>query len=204
MKWIVGILLVAFILICGCSSEQPVVETTTTIVTPTPVAVTATWIQTVGPTPTPTNNIAECYNHSITTYPEFCYDLLYWVRPTHSPRGAGYSAKIWRNDSCVDLNRTSGECRVWGDDSYTALFLHNLTIVKNITSINNTEMVAAVVYYNKTYDLNIINNDLTFSDFIEKYWDGTYPSIKYDTNLFAPDPSVSVPVVNGTFNPDGF
>lgn len=203
MKWIVGILLVVFILICGCSSNQPVVETETTIVTPTPVAVTATWIQTVGPTPTPTNDIAECYNHSVTTYPEFCYDLLYWVRPTHSPRGAGYSARIWKNDGCINLNRTSGICEGWGDNSYTIIFMNNQTIVRNLSGIEITEAISAAAYYNRSYDLNTIN-DKDFDWFISKYWDGTYPSVKYDTNLFAPDPSVEIPVVNGTFNPDGF
>lgn len=202
MKWLV-VSLVLFILICGCSSEQSVVETETTITTPTPVAVTATWIQTVGPTPTPTNNLDVCYFKNTSDYPNYCYDYFYWIRPTYAPPGYGYTARVWRNSGCVDLNRTSGECEGWGDNSFTVLFLHNLTIVRNMTSVNNTEMIAAVVYYNKTYDLNTINDDLSFSSFIDKYWDGTYPGIKYDTSLFAPDPSVKIVTVD-TFNTDAW
>jgi hypothetical protein len=196
--------LILFILICGCSSNQSDVETETTIVTPTPVAVTATWIQTVGPTPTPTDDISRCYWHNTTEYPDYCYDYFYWVRPIYSPVGSGYTARVWKNDSCVDLNRTSGVCESWGDGSYVEIFMHNQTIVRNLTGINATEVVAATVYYNKTFDLNTVNDDLSFSEFINKYWDGTYPSVKYNTDLFAPDPSVVIPVVNGTFNPDGF
>ena len=200
MKKIIVVLLGLFILICGCSSVQStVVETTPTSIVPTPVAVTATWIQTVGPTPTPTNDIAECYNHSVTTYPEFCYDILYWVRPTYSPVGAGYSAKVWRNDSCVDLNRTSGECRVWGDGSYVEIFMNNQTIVRNLSGINITEMISAAAYYNRTFDLNVVNGE-SFDWFISKYWDKTYPGTKYNTSLFVPNPGVEVPVVNESFN----
>jgi len=203
MKWLI-IPLFVFILICGCSSNQSeVVETNVTIVTPTPVAVTLTWIQTVGPTPTPTNDISRCYWHNTTEYPLYCYDQLYWVHPTYSPRGSGYSAKIWKNDSCVDLNRTSGECRQWGDDSYTAIFMKNQTIVRNLTGITATEVVAAGSYYNKSYDLNEIDGE-SFDFFINKYWDGTYPENKFNTSDFAPNPNVVVPIVNGTFNVDGF
>ena len=203
MKWIVGILLVVFILICGCSSVQPtVVETNVTIVTPTPVAVTETWIQTVGPTPTPTNDIAECYNHSVTTYPKFCYDLLYWVRPTYSPYGMGYTAKVWRNEGCTNFNRTSGLCEEWGDNTFIVLFMRNLTIVKNLTSINNTELMSSVVYYNKTFNLNMINGK-SFDSFIDEYWDKTYPQEKYNTSEFKPDLNVTAVPID-TFNPDGF
>lgn len=208
MKWVVGILLFVLILLCGCSSNQPEVvemETTSTTIIPTPVAVTtATWIQTVGPTPTPTNDVRECYNHSVTEYPDYCYDYFYWVKPTPTPPvGTGYTARVWRNSGCVNLNKTSGICEEWGDDLYTVLFLRNLTIVKNITSINNTELVASVVYYNKTHDLNTVNDDLTFSDFINMYWDGTYPGEKYNTSEFKPNVNVTIVPVD-TFNPDGF
>lgn len=203
MKWVI-IPLVLFILICGCSSNQPTVaETNVTIVTPTPVAVTLTWIQTVGPTPTPTNDVRECYNRSLVEPPQFCYDYLYWVKPTPTVQGMGYTAKVWRNDSCVDLNRTSGECRQWGDNSYTAIFMKNQTIVRNLTGITATEIVAAGSYYNKSYDLNEIDGE-SFDFFINKYWDGTYPENKFNTSDFAPNPNVVVPIVNGTFNVDGF
>jgi hypothetical protein len=143
-----------------------------------------------------------CYWRNTTEYPDFCYDKLYWVRPTITPEGMGYTARVWQNTGCVNLNRSSGECEGWGDNSYTALFLHNLTVVRNVTGVNNTELVAAVTYYNKTYDLNVINGE-TFDLFISRYWDGTYPVERYSTELFAPDPSVTVVPV-GTFNPNGF
>lgn len=205
MKWIAGTLLVVFILICGCSSApEAVVEPDVTIVTPTPVAVTPTWIQTVGHTPTPTNDVRECYNRSLAEPPQFCYDLLYWVKPTPIPPvGTGYTARVWRNSGCVDLNRTSGICEEWGNDLYNVLFLRNLTIVNNLTSINNTELVSAVTYYNRSFDLNVVNDDLTFSDFIEKYWDGTYPENKYNNSEFKPNTNVTVVPID-TFNPDGF
>lgn len=204
MKWLI-IPLFVFILICGCSSNQSeVVETNVTIVTPTPVAVTLTWIQTVGPTPTPTNDVRECYNRSLAEPPEFCYDLMYWVRPTPTPpKGYGYTARVWQNSGCMNLNKTSGICEEWGDDLYNVLFLRNLTIVRNLDSINNTELVASVTYYNKSFDLNTINEDLSFSDFIDEYWDGTYPENKYDNSKFKPNVNVTVVPVD-TFNPDGF
>jgi hypothetical protein len=199
---------IVFILIAGCTSVQPtVIETATPTPTQTSLVVVEsneTPVYTVGPTPTTTEDLSRCYWHNTTEYPQYCYDRFYWVRPTYSPPGSGYTAKVWRNDSCTDLNRTSGECREWGDNTYVALFLHNLTIVRNVTGINNTELVAAVTYYNKTYDLNVINNVLSFSDFVNKYWDGTYPSKKYDTILFEPDQSVIIPIVNGSFNVDAF
>jgi hypothetical protein len=203
MKWLI-IPLFIFILICGCSSNQPeVVETDATIVTPTPVAVTPTWIQTVGPTPTPTNDVGECYNRSLVEPPQFCYDYLYWVKPTPTVQGMGYTAKVWQNNGCINFNKTSLECECWGDDLWTVLFMKNLTIVKNLSSINNTELVSAVVFYNKSFDLNVINDDLTFSDFINMYWDKTYPTQPYDKSLFAPNPNVTIVPID-TFNPDGF
>lgn len=205
MKQIAGILLVVFILICGCSSApvDTVVEPTPTIEVPTPITVTPTWIQTVGPTPTPTNDIAECYNRSIVIYPEYCYDVLYWVRPTYSPRGMGYTAKVWKNDGCINLNKTSGLCEGWGDNTYTVIFMKNQTIVRNLSGVNATEVVASMTYYNKSFDLNAVNGDLSFSEFIEEYWDGTYPGEKYNKTLFEPDLSVTIVPVD-TFNPDGF
>lgn len=203
MKWLI-IPLFVFILICGCSSNQSeVVETNVTIVTPTPVAVTLTWIQTVGPTPTPTNDISRCYWHNTTEYPSYCYDRLYWVKPTPTVRGMGYTAKVWQNNGCIQFNKTSWECERWGDDLWTVLFMKNLTIVKNLSSINNTELVSAVVFYNKSFDLNVINDDLTFSEFIDEYWDGTYPTQPYDKSLFSPDSDVTIVPID-TFNTDGF
>lgn len=205
MKWIVGILLVIFISICGCSSAplDTVVEPTPTIEVPTPVAVTPTWIQTVGPTPTVTNDAAECYNRSLAEPPQFCYDLLYWVKPTPIPPvGTGYTARVWRNSGCVNLNRTSGICEEWGNDLYNVLFLRNLTIVNNLTSINNTDLVAAVTYYNKTYDLNEIDGK-SFDLFVAKYWDGTYPTQPYNKTSFAPDLNVTIVPID-TFNPNAF
>lgn len=204
MKWIGGILLLVFILICGCSSEQStVVEPNNTITTPTPVAVTATWIQTtVGPTPTPTDNMDVCYFKNVTDYPQYCYDHFYWVRPTYSPPGAGYSARVWRNDGCINLNRTSGLCEGWGNGLYTEIFMKNRTIVRNLSGIELLEVISAASYYNRTFDLNTINGG-TFSEFIDKYWDGTYPSVKYDTDLFTPDLNTTIVPVD-TFDPYGF
>lgn len=203
MKWVVGILLVIFILICGCSSTQEtVVETNSTIITPTPVAVTVTWIQTVGPTPTLTNDVRECYNRSLQEYPEFCYDVLYWVRPTYSPPGSVYTAKIWKTDWCVNLNKTSGLCEGWGNDLYTAIFMHNRTIVRNLSGIELPEVISAASYYNRTFDLNVINGE-SFDSFILKYWDGTYPGVKYNTSNFEPDPNAVIYPVD-TFNPDAW
>lgn len=202
MKWIV-IPLITLILICGCSQPVQNVENV-----PTPVAVTATYITTtpnytVGPTPTPTNDVRECYWHNTTDYPDYCYDVMYWVKPTPVVQGMGYTAKVWQNNGCIQFNKTSLECERWGDDLWTVLFMKNLTIVRNLSSINNTELVSSIVYYNKTYDLNVINDDLTFSDFINKYWDKTYPMQPYDKSLFAPDPNVTIVPID-TFNPDGF
>ena len=201
MKWTI-ILLIVSILFCGCASVEPTVSVTTV---PTPVTVTPTYlptntpIETPGPTPTPNYDI--CFDKNITT-PDYCYDRYYWVRPTTTPAGMGYTARVWKNTGCVNLNRSSGECEGWGDNSFTVLFLHNLTVVRNITGVNLTEVISAINYYNTTYDLNKINSD-DFSEFIRKFWDGTYPSVKYDYSLFAPDPkAVIVPI--DTFNPNGF
>jgi hypothetical protein len=191
------------VVLCGCTSVEPTLAITTL---PTPVTVTATYIVTDTPTetpgPAPTPNYDSCFDKNITT-PYYCYDRYYWVRPIVTPAGMGYTAKVWKNDSCVDLNRTSGECEGWGDNTWVTLFLHNLTVVKNLTSINNTEMVAAVTYYNQSFDLNVINDHLAFSDFINIYCDKTYPSQPYDKNLFAPETNVIVVPID-TFNPDAF
>ena len=210
---LVVFIFITFVLLTGCTSV-PV----TTPETPTPTSV-ATIVETiietpmftVGPTPTPEEDLSRCYWHNTTDYPDYCYERFYWVRPTYSPPGSGYTAKVWRNSGCVDLNRTSGLCEGWGSGEWYALFLHNLTAVRNVTGVNNTEMVASVVYYNKTYDLNAINGDLTFSEFIDEYWDGTYPSFANRTeweNLknesFEEDKNVSIPIVYETFNPEGF
>ena len=53
-------------------------------------------------------------------------------------------------------------------------------------------------------EYTVIKKYIDFQEFINEVWDGTYPATKYDTSLFAPDPNVVIPVVNGTFNPDGF
>jgi len=103
----------------------------------------------------------------------------------------------------VDLNRSSGYCNIWGDGSYVEIFMKNQTIVRNLSNINVTEVVSAAAYYNRTFDLNIINSG-DFDSFIKAYWDGSYPSVKYDTTEFAPDLNVVIPIVNGSFNPDGF
>lgn len=203
MKKIIILVVIGLVSICGCSQPAPTVETIPTTVVTESIVVIETPNYTVGPTPTPTNDISRCYWHNTTEYPDYCYDYLYWVRPTYSPPGMGYTAKVWRNSGCIDLNRTSGLCEKWGDNSYTALFLRNLTVVRNLTSIGNNEMVAAVVYYNKTYDLNVINDKLSFSEFIDEYWDGTYPTQPYDKSLFGPDLNVTIVPVD-TFNVNGF
>src|SRR5208282_1478403 len=163
-----------FILFTGCAQTTPVVETT-----PTPVAVTQTYIETQTPTETvgsvPTNDMGACFNRSDSSYPDYCADYYYWVKPTTTPVGMGYTAKVWRNSSCVDLNRTSGECEGWGDDSYVATFLHNLTIVRNLTSVNMSEVIASLSYYNTSYNLNVVNG-VSFDNYISTHWDGTYPS----------------------------
>ncbi len=202
MKWVI-IPLVLFILICGCSSNQPTVaETNVTIVTPTPVAVTLTWIQTVGPTPTPTNDISRCYWHNTTEYPLYCYDRLYWVKPTPTVQGMGYTAKIWQNNECVNFNKTSGLCEGWGDNTYTIIFMKNQTVVRNLSGVNVTEVIASASFFNRSFNLNEINS-LDFSSFINSYWDGTYPIVKYNTDLFEPDLNVTVVPID-TFNPYGF
>jgi hypothetical protein len=94
---------------------------------------------------------------------------------------------------------TSKECEAWGDDSWSVLFLHNLTPVRNLTGINMSEVVAATTYYNNTFDLNKINS-IDFSDFIKTYWDGTYPATPYNKKNFEPDMNVSIPVVEEAFN----
>jgi hypothetical protein len=160
-------------------------------------------IFTISSTPVPTNNLDVCHWTNISDYPKYCYDYFYWVRPTYSPPGSGYSARVWKNDSCVDLNRSSGYCNIWGDGSYVEIFMKNQTIVRNLSNINVTEVVSAAAYYNRTFDLNIINSG-DFDSFIKAYWDGSYPSVKYDTTEFAPDLNVVIPIVNGSFNPDGF
>jgi hypothetical protein len=200
MKRAIPVLVVLFILFCGCTQPAPNVEVVPTPVTVVPTFLINTPIETVGPTPTQNYDI--CFDKNITT-PDFCYDHYYWVRPTVAPVGMGYTARVWQNNSCVYRNKTSEECEGWGDDSWTVLFMKNLTIVKNLSSINNTELVSAVVFYNKSFDLNVINDDLTFSDFINKYWDKTYPTQPYDKSLFAPDPNVTIVPID-TFNPDGF
>jgi len=198
MKIVISILVLVFILFCGCAQTPPVVETT-----PTPVTVTQTYIPTETPTetvgPTPTTNYSICFDHNITT-PDFCYDTFYWVRPTVIPVGMGYTARVWKNDTCVYRNKTSDECEQWGDDSWTAIFMKNLTVVRNITGINLSEVIAATSYYNDTWGLNVVNG-ADFSSFIKAYWDGIYPSVPYDKSLFAPDENVSVVVVNSTFDP---
>ena len=215
MKLLLFLCLVVAVIACGCTSTTPV-ETTTTVdkvistpttvfETPTPAVIT----QITTPTPEPTNDARVCYDRNLTTYPQYCYDIFYWVKPTTTPVDAGYQARVWKNDSCVKFNITSQLCEEYGDGSYTVLALHNLTQVRNVSGINNTEAVAMVTYYNKTFDLNrvsypIAKDYLDFDGFINALWDGTYPATKYDTSLFAPDPNVIVPVVNGTFNPEGF
>jgi hypothetical protein len=191
------------VIICGCSQSAPTVETIPTTVVTESIVVTETINYTVGPTPTPTNDVSECYNKSLKEPPLFCYDYLYWVKPTPTVGGMGYTAKVWQNNGCIKFNKTSLECEGWGDNTWVVLFLHNLTVVRNLSSVNNTEMVSAVVFYNKSFDLNVINDDLTFSDFIYKYWDKTYPTQPYDKSLFAPDPDVTIVPIE-TFNPDGF
>ena len=209
VKHILFLCLVVAVIACGCTSTTPVdkvISTPTTVFeTPTPAVIT----QITTPTPTPTNDINLCYNRTLAEYPQYCYDMFYWVRPTTTPIDAGYQACVWKNDSCVKFNITSQLCEEYGDGSYTVLALHNLTQVRNVSGINNTEAVAMVTYYNKTFELNRVSYPtakeyLDFSGFIDAVWDGTYPATKYDTSLFAPDPSVVIPVVNGTFNLDGF
>ncbi len=199
MKIVISILVLVFILFCGCAQTNPVVETT-----PTPVTVTQTYIPTETPTetvgPAPTNDMGKCFDRNVTTYPDYCADYYYWVKPTVTPVGMGYTARVWQNTSCVYRNRTSDECEIWGDDSWTAIFMKNKTIVRNLTGINITEVIAASAYYNTSFGLNIVNG-ATYDSFIKVYWDGTYPSTPYDKNLFAPDENVSVVVVNSTFDP---
>jgi len=203
MKKIIILVVIGLVSICGCSHPAPTVETIPTTVVTESIVVTETPNYTVGPTPTPTNDVRECYNRSLAEPPEFCYDLMYWVRPTPTPPyGMGYTARVSKNSGCVDLNRTSGICEEWGDNLYNVLFLRNLTIVNNLTSINNTDLVAAVTYYNKTYDLNEIDGK-SFDLFVAKYWDGTYPTQPYDKSLFAPDLNVTIVPVD-TFNVNGF
>ena len=201
------IIFIIFILIAGCTSVQPtVVETTTPTPTQTSVVVVEsneTPIYTVGPTPTTTEDLSRCYWKNTTDYPEICYSYFYWVRPTYSPTGSGYSAKVWQISGCVDLNQSSGYCNTWGDNSFTIIFMKNQTIVRNLSNINVTEVVSAAAYYNRSFNLNMINGG-DFNSFVDKYWDGSYPSVKYDTTEFAPDPNIIIPVVNGTFNPEGF
>ncbi|MFA5745781.1 MAG: hypothetical protein WC932_02860 [archaeon] len=144
-----------------------------------------------------------CFNRSDSVYPDYCYDYYYWVKPTTTPVGMGYTAKVWQNSSCVYRNRTSDECEMWGDDSWTAIFMKNLTVVRNISGINITEVVAAASYYNDTWGLNVVNG-ADFNSFVKAYWNGIYPDVKYDKSLFAPDKNVSVVVTNATFNPAAF
>lgn len=211
VKPILFLCLVVAIIACGCTSTINEVPQTT-VSTPTPAVITQviTAVETtITPTPTPTNDARVCYDRNLTTYPDYCYEMFYWVRPTTTPVDAGYQARVWKNDSCVKFNITSWLCEEYGDGSYTVLALHNLTQVRNVSGINATEAVAMVTYYNKTFDLNRVSYPtakeyLDFSGFINAVWDGTYPATKYDTSLFAPDPSVVIPVANGTFNPDGF
>lgn len=203
MKKIIILIVIGLVLICGCSQPVPTVETIPTTVVTESIVVIETPNYTVGPTPTPTNDVRECYNRSLVEPPQFCYDYLYWVKPTPTVQGMGYTAKVWQNNGCINFNKTSLECECWGDDLWTVLFMKNLTIVKNLSSINNTELVSAVVFYNKSFDLNVINDDLTFSDFINMYWDKTYPTQPYDKSLFAPNPNVTIVPID-TFNPDGF
>ena len=201
-------LIITTILIAGCTSVQQ----TTVTETPTPVTAVPTFVETptetVGPTPTetvtpvPTSDLKACFDKNITT-PDYCYDYYYWVRPTVTPVGMGYTARVWQNNTCVDMNRTSNECEQWGDDTWTAIFLHNLTVVRNLTGINMSEVIAATAYYNNTYDLATVNG-ATYDSFIKVYWDGTYPSTPYDKSEFVPDKNVSVIVVNATFDPNGF
>lgn len=199
MKIVILILVLVFILFCGCAQTTPAVETT-----PTPVTVTQTYIPTETPMetvgPVPTNDMGKCFDRNVTTYPDYCADYYYWVKPTVIPVGMGYTARVWKNDTCVYRNKTSEECEVWGDDSWTATFMKNLTVVRNITGINLSEVIAATSYYNDTWGLNIVNG-ADFSSFIKVYWNGIYPSVPYDKNLFAPDENVSIVVTNGTFDP---
>ena len=199
------LIFITFVLLSGCTSV-PVTAPETPF--PTSVATIAETISdtpvfTVGPTPTPAEDLDRCYWHNTTEYPTYCYDRMYWVRPTYSPVGSGYTAKIWKNDSCISLNRSSGYCNDWGDGSYVEIFMKNLTIVRNLSGVNVTEAISAASYYNRTFDLNVINGE-DFDSFINIYWDGSYPGTKYDTKNFEPDPNVVIPVVNGTFNPEGF
>lgn len=213
VKSLLFLCLVVAVIACGCTSTTNEVPQTTSP-TPTPAVITQviTAVETTitpTPTPEPTNDARVCYDRNLTTYPQYCYDMFYWVKPTTTPVDAGYQARVWKNDSCVKFNITSQLCEEYGDGSYTVLALHNLTQVRNVSGINNTEAVAMVTYYNKTFDLNRVayptaKEYLDFGGFIDAVWDGTYPATKYDTSLFAPDPNVVIPVVNGTFNPEGF
>jgi hypothetical protein len=197
MKIVISILVLVFIIFCGCTQTTPVVETTPTPVTVVPTFLTQTPTETVGPTPT--QNYDVCFDKNI-TIPDYCYDHYYWVRPVVTPVGMGYTARVWKNDSCVYRNRTSEESEEWGDDSWTATFMKNLTVVRNITGVNLSEVIAATSYYIDTWELNTVNG-ADFNSFIKAYWNGIYPATPYDKSLFAPDPNVSVVVVSATFDP---
>ena len=209
MKMILFLILIIIgVVLSGCTSTDttttPTITPTPEIYVPTPIITTQATIET--PTPTPTVN--ECFDRNITT-PSYCYDKYYWVRPTYAPINSGYTARVSINDTCTIFNRTSNECEQYGDGSYTVLALLNQTGVRNLTGINSTEVVAMLSYYNRTYDLNRVyyapqQTTISFQQLIDKIWDGTYPSTKYSSELFAPDTSVDIPIVNDTFNPDAF
>ena len=199
MKIVISILVLVFIFFCGCTQTTPIVETTPTPITVVPTFLTQTPTETVGPTPT--QNYDVCFDKNI-TIPDYCYDHYYWVRPVVTPVGMGYTARVWQNNSCVYRNKTSDECEEWGDDSWTEIFMHNQTIVRNLSNINVTEVISAAVFYNRSFNLNKVNN-LDFFSFINVYWDGTYPNVKYNTDLFEPDLNVTIVPID-TFNPDGF
>ncbi len=198
-KYLYITLIITTLFLSGCTSVQPTVIEPT----PTPVTVVPTFLVTQTPTetvgPVPTNDVKECFDRNKTT-PDFCYDTFYWVRPTITPAGMGYTARVWQNDSCVYRNRTSDECEQWGDDSWTAVFLHNLTVVRNITGVNLTEIIAATAYYNDTFGLSTVNG-AGYDSFLNVYWDGMYPAEKYNKSLFAPDSNIDVVVKNETFDP---
>lgn len=201
------ILIIVGVILSGCTNQEqtiPTPVTTTEIVNHSEEVVTT--IETIIPTPIPTNDIKECYNRSLQNPPQYCYDLMYWVPPTPvPPMGTGYTARVWRNDGCINMNKTSDVCEGWGDGLYTAVILHNLSVVKNITGIENPDLIAAVTYYNVTYHLNTVNDVLSFDDFINKYWTKTYSSTKYNASAFSTNESEFViPIVNEGFNPDAY
>jgi hypothetical protein len=203
-KIVVLILIIAGVLLSGCTSEEqttPVTVTTQEIINQTVEVVTT--IETIVPIAVPTNDERDCYNRSLEEPPEFCYDLLYWVRPTPTPpAGTGYTAKVVKNSGCINLNRTSGLCEGWGDDLFTVTIYHNLTMIKNLTELKNEDLIAAVTYYNVTNDLNMVNDILTFDGFIQEYWDGTYSPLKYNSSAFsANETEIEIPIVDKTFNP---